>query len=437
MWSVRTRKGANPAPPSKKTAWTRRGRARSAPRQFSGVATVPTITTRAGGRLAPSARRVDLTVRTSASLDRRATLTLGGPPAFMHRSSSEGKEPGCASLAQPARIESTHSPPVMCESPGLASSRLIVSPLGCRRQSEACRTQFVALGLFLVRGRDDREGATTEPDAAMGERGTTAPLIRAEGAPSWRDRFWSLCAGRRTRPAGDARGNSAMASACEKYVAIDATTTRASTVIKSMPTSETRTQASKTMPLSSTRSRASMRLLLLEARSITGPAALSAAWAPWPLTPADEESDHGANAPPGSPDSVRAGTQWQAERPSPRARRSYGRATIWRIAWSARRPRQKPNDHRWRGDIGPWSSRRARPSRLSADAAFLGGLDGGLPARHDQASLRLELRWTVSARGATLSKQLSEEVQKWAPGCRPKTSKWRPRRMPRPSNSAI
>jgi len=106
------------------------------------------------------------------------------PPAFTHRSSSEGKEPGCASLAQPARIESTHSPPVMCESPGLASSRLIVSPLGCRRQSEACRTQFVALGLFLVRGRDDRDGATTEPDAAMGERGTTAPLIRAEGAPS-------------------------------------------------------------------------------------------------------------------------------------------------------------------------------------------------------------------------------------------------------------
>src|SRR5207245_7230874 len=117
-------------------------------------------------------------------------------------------------------------------------------------------------------------------------------------------------------------------------------------------------------------------------------AALSAAWAPGPLTPADEESDHGANAPPGSPNSVRAGTQRQAERPSPRARRSYGRATIWRIAWSALRLRRERNDHRWRGDIGPWSSRRARPSRLSADAAFRGGLDGGLPARHDQASSR-------------------------------------------------
>src|SRR5207248_8655004 len=32
--------------------------------------------------------------------------------------------------------------------------------------------------------------------------------------------------------------------------------------------------------------------------------------------------------------------------------------------------------------------RRARPSRLSADAAFRGGLDDGLPARHDQASSR-------------------------------------------------
>src|SRR5262249_25677310 len=46
-----------------------------------------------------------------------------------------------------------------------------------------------------------------------------------------------------------------------RYVSIDATTTRASTVIRSMPTSETRTQASMTMPLSSTRSRTSMRLV--------------------------------------------------------------------------------------------------------------------------------------------------------------------------------
>src|SRR5262249_33265287 len=45
------------------------------------------------------------------------------------------------------------------------------------------------------------------------------------------------------------------------YVSIEATTTRASTVIRSMPTSETRTQASMTIPLSSTRSRTSMRLV--------------------------------------------------------------------------------------------------------------------------------------------------------------------------------
>src|SRR5262249_6594527 len=42
---------------------------------------------------------------------------------------------------------------------------------------------------------------------------------------------------------------------------MEATTTRASTVIRSMPTRETRTHASITMPLSSTRSRTSMRLV--------------------------------------------------------------------------------------------------------------------------------------------------------------------------------
>src|SRR4029077_10594358 len=52
-----------------------------------------------------------------------------------------------------------------------------------------------------------------------------------------------------------------------KYVSIDATTTRASTVIKSIPTSETRTHASMTIPLSSTRSRTSMRLVPPAARS--------------------------------------------------------------------------------------------------------------------------------------------------------------------------
>src|SRR5258708_1393907 len=41
---------------------------------------------------------------------------------------------------------------------------------------------------------------------------------------------------------------------------MEATTTRASTVIKSMPTSEMRTQASMTIPLSSTRSRTSIKL---------------------------------------------------------------------------------------------------------------------------------------------------------------------------------
>ena len=42
---------------------------------------------------------------------------------------------------------------------------------------------------------------------------------------------------------------------------IDATTTRASTVTRSMPTSDTRTYASITIPLSSTRSRTSIRLV--------------------------------------------------------------------------------------------------------------------------------------------------------------------------------
>src|SRR4029079_6669563 len=53
---------------------------------------------------------------------------------------------------------------------------------------------------------------------------------------------------------------------------IDATTTRASTVIKSMPTRDTRTHASMTMPLSRTRSRTSMRLLPPAVRSTTATA---------------------------------------------------------------------------------------------------------------------------------------------------------------------
>src|SRR5918993_3554844 len=55
-----------------------------------------------------------------------------------------------------------------------------------------------------------------------------------------------------------------------KYVSMDATTTRASTVIRSIPTRDTRTHASMTMPLSRTRSRTSMRLVPPGARSTGG-----------------------------------------------------------------------------------------------------------------------------------------------------------------------
>src|SRR2546422_2938360 len=60
-----------------------------------------------------------------------------------------------------------------------------------------------------------------------------------------------------------------------KYVSIDATTMRASTVTRSIPTSETRTHASITIPLSRTRSSTSMRELPLGERS-TAIAAYSA-----------------------------------------------------------------------------------------------------------------------------------------------------------------
>src|SRR6185312_7152916 len=55
-------------------------------------------------------------------------------------------------------------------------------------------------------------------------------------------------------------GMSPTASAYLRYVSMEATTTRASTVIRSMPTSEMRTHASMTIPLSSTRSRTSIKL---------------------------------------------------------------------------------------------------------------------------------------------------------------------------------
>src|SRR5919204_3936361 len=61
-----------------------------------------------------------------------------------------------------------------------------------------------------------------------------------------------------------------IASAYGRYVSIEATTTRASTVIRSMPTSDTRTHASITIPLSRTRSRTSMRLVPPGARSTGG-----------------------------------------------------------------------------------------------------------------------------------------------------------------------
>src|SRR5215208_5162544 len=51
------------------------------------------------------------------------------------------------------------------------------------------------------------------------------------------------------------------ASAYFRYVSIEATTTRASIVIKSIPTREILTHASITMPLSSTRSRTSIKLV--------------------------------------------------------------------------------------------------------------------------------------------------------------------------------
>src|SRR5712664_2455879 len=63
-------------------------------------------------------------------------------------------------------------------------------------------------------------------------------------------------------------GETPTASVNCRYVAIDATTTRASTVTRSMPTRESRIHASMTIPLSRTRSRTSIGLLLPEARSM-------------------------------------------------------------------------------------------------------------------------------------------------------------------------
>src|SRR5213078_5262703 len=65
----------------------------------------------------------------------------------------------------------------------------------------------------------------------------------------------------------DAVAAAPTASEYFRYVSMDATTTRASTVMRSIPTRDTRTHASMTMPLSRTRSSTSIRLLPLVARS--------------------------------------------------------------------------------------------------------------------------------------------------------------------------
>ena len=61
-----------------------------------------------------------------------------------------------------------------------------------------------------------------------------------------------------------------MDSARLRYVSIDATTTRASTVSRSMPTNATRIQASMTIPLSRIWSSTSMTLVLVEPRLSSG-----------------------------------------------------------------------------------------------------------------------------------------------------------------------
>src|SRR4051812_9125523 len=70
---------------------------------------------------------------------------------------------------------------------------------------------------------------------------------------------------------------------------MEATTMRASTVIRSIPTRETRTQASMTIPLSRTRSRTSMRLVPPGARS-TGMIPSSPLGGLRPLDPWEESS---------------------------------------------------------------------------------------------------------------------------------------------------
>src|SRR4029453_7905499 len=73
---------------------------------------------------------------------------------------------------------------------------------------------------------------------------------------------------------GLATGNTwPTASEYFRYVSMEATTTRASTVMRSIPTRDPRTPASMTMPLSSTRSSTSMMLVppLLRSTGIDAP----------------------------------------------------------------------------------------------------------------------------------------------------------------------
>jgi len=68
------------------------------------------------------------------------------PPAYAHRSSSEGSEPDCASLAQPARLESTHS-----RASTVAANLMVRCPRYSARLKPADRQSPVALAATLRR----------------------------------------------------------------------------------------------------------------------------------------------------------------------------------------------------------------------------------------------------------------------------------------------
>src|SRR3954452_22206987 len=98
------------------------------------------------------------------------------------------------------------------------------------------------------------------------------PRRRVAASSARSDAFSALRSWGRDPSSGGAAGlemgaTDPTASEYFKYVSIEATTMRASTVMRSIPTSDTRTHASMTIPLSSTRSRTSMRLVPPGARS--------------------------------------------------------------------------------------------------------------------------------------------------------------------------